>query len=239
MGRIEKKENFNDMDKEKVKVIRRTGFVPASVRLRSADVDEAPSRVIEGYAILFETESAPLWSDEESEAREVIDKGAITKELLDGMDIKMTMYHNREILLARSNKGAGTLKYKVDEKGVWFSFEAPNTQHGDEAVALVSRGDISGCSFAFSTRYYDESCVAHSVEEREGKSVEVYRVKSVTGVYDFTLTDCPAYLDTEVSARELRAGLQAKVAAPKDMAAIKRQIEEMSAQRVATLLRSL
>ena len=89
----------------------------AELRVREADGD-APSRTITGYAILFNTPSVPLWSDEDSEAREVIAPEAITKELLDGCDIKFTMFHDRQIILGRSNKGSGTLEYFVDEKGV-------------------------------------------------------------------------------------------------------------------------
>ncbi len=79
----------------------------AELRVREADGD-TPSRTITGYAILFDVPSEPLWSDEESEAREVISPQAITKELLDGCDIKFTMYHDRQLILGRSNKGVGT-----------------------------------------------------------------------------------------------------------------------------------
>lgn len=177
-------------------------FTVANLQVREAAEGEAPSRTITGYAILFGVPSAPLWSDEDSEAREVIATGAVTKELLDGCDIKMTMWHNRQLLLARSNKGAGTLKYEVDEKGVKFEFEAPNTQHGDEALELIRRGDIGGCSFMFATRYYDDACVERTANVVNGVTMITYTVKAVTGIYDFTITDNPAYPDTSVEARE-------------------------------------
>ena len=108
--------------------------------------------------------SSPLWSDEDSEAREVIAPEAVTKEFLDGQDIKMTMFHDSHSLLARSNKGGGTLSYTVDDKGVMFEFTAPNTVDGEKALELVRRGDISGCSFAFTTHYFDSDFV-----ERQSK----------------------------------------------------------------------
>ena len=116
---------------------------PAELRVREAGEGEAPSRTITGYAILFNTQSAPLWSDDEEEAREVIAPEAVTRELLDGCDIKMTMFHDRQLILARSKNGTGTLTYNVDERGVAFSFDAPNTADGDKALELVRRGDIS------------------------------------------------------------------------------------------------
>ena len=74
------------------------------------------SRTIEGYAIVFNTESRIL-CDYWDNYREIIEPGAITDERLREMDIKMTMYHNREKILARSFKGEGTLKLSVDDIG--------------------------------------------------------------------------------------------------------------------------
>ena len=194
--------------KNKDTVVRRTMRTEAAdLRVREAEGD-APSRTITGYAILFNTPSAPLWSDEDSEAREVIAPEAITKELLDGCDIKFTMYHDRQLILGRSNKGTGTLEYFVDEKGVGFNLELPKSPNGDEALELVSRGDISGCSFAFSTHYWDDDFVERKSEVVDGFAHITYRVKVITGVYDFTLAADPAYPDTSVEAREFTTGLR-------------------------------
>lgn len=196
------------MEKNKKQIVRRCLLTPTELHIREAAEGEAPSRTITGYAILFNDPSVPLWQDEDSEAREVIDKGAITKELLDGQDIKMTMFHNRQLILARSNKGTGTLTYEVDDKGVRFEFEAPKTVDGDKALELVRRGDISGCSFAFTTLYYDDAFVERTASVVNGVSLIVYRIKVITGVYDFTLAADPAYPDTSVEAREFADGLR-------------------------------
>lgn len=175
----------------------------ANVHVREAAGGEAESRTIAGYAILFDVESDPLWEDNTSEAREIIDSGAITQELLDASDIKFTMYHNRQAILARSNKGVGTLSYAIDAKGVSFEFEAPRTARGDEALELVRRGDLTGCSFAFTTYYFDPEFVSCETDKVGDKVVDRYRVKKITGVYDFTLAADPAYSSTSVEAREL------------------------------------
>ena len=182
--------------------------VCAELRVREVAEGEAPGRMITGYAILFNTPSDPLWSDEESEAREVIAPGAITKELLDGCDIKFTMYHDRQLILGRSNKGTGTLEYFVDEKGVGFNLELPKSPNGDEALELVRRGDLSGCSFAFTTRYWDSDFVERTSKVVNGAAQITYTVKAVTGVYDFTLAADPAYPATSVEARELVSELR-------------------------------
>lgn len=211
--------------------VKRTLRIPcADLRVREAEGDQ-PSRTITGYAILFNTPSAPLWSDEDSEAREVIAPEAITKEVLDGYDIKFTMYHDRQRILGRSNKGTGTLEYFVDEKGVGFNLELPKSPNGDEALELVSRGDISGCSFAFTTRYWDSAFVERTAKVVKGATQITYTVKAVTGVYDFTLAADPAYPDTSVEAREFTAGLrevEPPTPEPKtDKEKMRKQVREM------------
>ncbi len=213
------KKNKNDLVRREV--------VVTELHVREAGEGEAASRTIVGRAILFNTPSAPLWSDEDEEAREIIAPEAITKELLDGCDIKFTMFHDRQLILARSNKGTGTLSYTVDDKGVAFEFEAPNTVDGDKALELVKRGDLAGCSFAFSTHYWDESFVSRTVEVRDGRAYITYTVKAVTGVYDMTLAADPAYPDTSVEAREFARDLReaAKPEAPDTTIVDKEKVE--------------
>ena len=213
------KKNKNDLVRREV--------VVTELHVREAGEGEAASRTIVGRAILFNTPSAPLWSDDEEEAREIIAPEAITKELLDGCDIKFTMFHDRQLILARSNKGTGTLSYAVDDKGVAFEFEAPNTVDGDKALELVKRGDLAGCSFAFSTHYWDESFVSRTVEVRDGRAYITYTVKAVTGVYDMTLAADPAYPDTSVEAREFARDLReaAKPEAPDTTKVDKEKVE--------------
>lgn len=168
----------------------------------SAGPEQEPSRTITGYAILFNTPSDPLWSDSESEAREIILPEAVTAELLDSSDIKFTMFHDRQLILARSKNGSGTLKYSIDETGVAFEFDAPHTVDGDKALELVRRGELAGCSFAFSTHYWDDAFVERQATARDGRTFITYRIKCITGIYDFTLAADPAYPDTSVQTQE-------------------------------------
>lgn len=199
----------------------------SDLRVRESSNGKSESRTITGYAILFNTPSAKLYSDGDEEAYEVIARGAVTKKLLDSCDIKMTMFHDRQLILARSKNGTGTLSYKVDDKGVYFEFDAPNTTDGDKALELVRRGDISGCSFMFTTHYYDNGFVTRSVKKTNGKTVVTYTVKVITGIYDFTLAADPAYPDTNCNARAQEMAKEAKV---------KKQIEEMREAANAPIL---
>lgn len=183
-------------------LVTRTLHTCAPLQIREGAGGE-PSRTITGYAILFDTPSAVLYADESEECREIISPEAVTKDLLDGCDIKMTMFHDMQLILARSRQGSGTLSYSVDSRGVAFSFDAPLTADGDKALELVRRGDISGCSFMFSTFYRDPECVEKTETTGNGKRQVTFRVRKISAIYDFTLTPDPAYPDTGCECRDL------------------------------------
>lgn len=165
--------------------------------LREVTGDE-PGRTIEGYAIVFEEQSVLMNDYWTGPFREIIHKGAITQEMLDTSDIKMTIWHNRERLIARSNKGTGTLKLTVDEKGVKYSFEAPHTPDGETALELVKRGDLAGSSFTY---WSDEkSSVSYT---KEAEDVLLRHVNRIDCIYEMTIASDPAYQQTSVSAREI------------------------------------
>lgn len=193
-------------------------------RIREVQEGQPQSRTIEGYAIVFGQESR-LLVDYWEKYREIIEPGAVTAEDLKGFDIKMTMYHNREKILARSNKGEGTLNLSVDEVGVKYSFEAPNTPDGDTALELVRRGDLSGSSFKYWT---DES---NNVSyEKTDDGVLLRHVKKVSQIYDMTIAADPAYTQTNVTAREVEATgvtLREKKEEPLPKG-IRREIDRMS-----------
>ena len=172
--------------------------------LREAVDGGGESRTIEGYAIVFGVESRIL-ADYWDNYREIIEPGAITEERLKEMDIKMTMYHNREKILARSNQGEGTLKLRVDEVGVHYEFDAPNTVDGDTALELVKRGDLSGSSFMFWTD--EKSGVSY---EKRSDGIMLRRVKTIGMIYDMPIAADPAYEQTTVAAREAYSQFERK-----------------------------
>lgn len=226
------------MTKSKDTVIQRTLHTASDLRVREAAEGQGESRTITGYAILFGVRSAPFYDYDGEVGYEVIAPTAITKELLDGCDIKMTMFHNRQLILARSKNGEGTLSYSVDDKGVAFEFEAPHTTDGDKALELVRRGDISGCSFAFTTHYYDSAFVSREVTTEGGKTVITHVVKTITGVYDFTLAADPAYPDTncEAQARELIEGVRKEETPQEENPQMREQIKQMRKTATTSIL---
>lgn len=186
---------------------KRTIAIVSGLRIREA-TDGAESRTIEGYALKFGVRSR-LLCDWWNNYYEVLEPGCVTREMLDKQDIKLTMFHDRQLVLARSNKGNGTLSYEVDKVGVKFWAEMPHTVDGDKALELVSRGDIAGCSFIYSTDDGDsENAVSYErLDEKgdDGEDILLRHVKRIDNVYDFTITTDPAYEQTDVSKREVEA----------------------------------
>ena len=180
------------MNEKKIEI--RTLDCKLSVREAAPDA-QGESRTITGTAIVFDAESEVL-DDWGYRFREVIKPEACTMEFLNSQDIKMNMLHDRDLTLARCNKGTGSLRLSVDDKGVNFEFEAPKCDIGDRCLEMVRRGDYSGCSFEFWPEDYD-------VEEREGgKDVKITH-KKFRALTALTIGMDPAYKQTSVNAREL------------------------------------
>ena len=170
-----------------------------SVREAAPDGNaQGDSRTIVGTAIVFNAESEVL-DDWGERFREVILPEACTMEFLNSQDIKMNMLHERELTIARANRGQGTLRLSVDEQGVHFEFEAPKCDLGDRCLEMVRRGDYSGCSFEFWPEEYDKE-----VNEAPNGDVDVKithrKFRAITAL---TIGMDPAYTQTSVNAREM------------------------------------
>ena len=144
------------------------------------------SRTIEGYGIVFDSESVDLGG-----FTEIIMPDAITAETIAQSDILFLLDHNKERgILARSKNGKGSLQLEIDEKGLKYTFEAPQTALGEEVLEGLRRGDISKCSFAF--------VVAEDrwVKSSDGKVLRY--IDKIKQLYDISIVYNPAYEDTIV-----------------------------------------
>lgn len=102
------------------------------------------SREVSGYAIVFNSDSNDLGGFIERIQPEALE-GVIEKS-----DVLCLLNHNEDKgVLARSKYGEGSLRLEVDEIGLKYTFEAPNTALGDELLEGLRRGDINTSSFAF------------------------------------------------------------------------------------------
>lgn len=144
------------------------------------------SRTLEGYAAVFNSQSRDLGFIE------TIAPGAITEETIAQSDVFMRINHDPNKVLARSKYGAGSLQLNVDDVGLHFKFDAPNTDLGNTALEYVKRGDIDECSFGF-------TIAKEKWEKRDGV---VYRtINKIGTLFDTSLVFTAAYGDTSVVKR--------------------------------------
>lgn len=157
-------------------------------------------RTIEGYAVVFGQESRVMYDREKRRAFvEVIEKEAITEELLRSCDVKAVLEHNKQRLLARYIRGVGSLILELDDYGLKYRFEAPNTVDGDFAIEMIKRGDIFGSSFAYFVNDKDKSKVTYSMKN----GLLIRTVHKIDMITDISPVSDPAFFGTDVTVRSM------------------------------------
>ncbi|MCS2567234.1 HK97 family phage prohead protease [Bacteroides fragilis] len=157
-------------------------------------------RNIEGYAIVFDQESRVIYDHVKKLAFiEIIERGAVTDELIRACDIKAVLEHDKRRLLARSRYGVGSLSLGIDNYGLGYKFSSPKTTDGDFAVEMIDRGDIYGSSFAYYVDDRDKSKVTYS--KRDG--IIIRTVHKIDYISDVSPVSDPAYFGTDVTVRSL------------------------------------
>lgn len=151
--------------------------------------DSTESRKVEGYAVIFNSQSEDLGF------YETIEPSAITDEVIAKSDVFALLNHdNSRGILARSKRGKGSLKLLVDDRGLKYEFTAPNTVLGNELLEMLRRGDINQSSFAFTVASDGETW-----EKRDGK---YYRtITKIDRLFDVSPVYQPAYESTSVACR--------------------------------------
>lgn len=169
---------------------------------RSFDIEfrEAESRKVEGYASVFNSRSKDLGG-----FTEIIDPAAFNG-VIERSDVLALLNHDQDRgVLARSRKGVGSLTLTVDERGLHYSFDAPNTALGNELVEGLKRGDISTSSFAFT--------VAGEKWTKEEDGRYLRTITQIDKLYDVSPVYNEAYEDTSVALRSLE---QVRAEEPKE-----------------------
>lgn len=174
------------------------------------------SRTITGYACKFDKLSRSLgWFIEK------IDREAFSEMDLSAQDVKALFNHDSNFILARSNQNSNTLQLEVDDIGLRFTFEAPNTTAGNDLLENIRLKNIQHCSFAFTVKADAWEAADEETKEDTRTILKFKELFDVSPVVD------PAYLDTEVdvaerSYKEFKESLQNTP----DKDQIKKEIEE-------------
>jgi HK97 family phage prohead protease len=169
---------------------------------RSFEIEfrEQESRKVEGYASVFNSRSKDLGG-----FTEIIDPAAFNG-VIERSDVLALLNHDQDRgVLARSRKGVGSLTLTVDERGLHYSFDAPNTALGNELVEGLKRGDISTSSFAFT--------VAGERWDKDEDGRYVRTITQIDKLYDVSPVYNEAYEDTSVALRSLE---QVRAEEPKE-----------------------
>lgn len=179
-------------------------------KLRALDGE---SRTISGYAVVFDS-----WSRDLGGFEEIIRPSAITEDLLNRSNIIMNTNHDDSCMLARWIEGEGTLRLELRDDGLYFEFDAPETERGNELLWNVRAGNLYECSFAFSLPNND-TCQRWYRSEDGGLKREIIEIG---GLYDCSIVNTAAYPGTSVSNRE-----------EIDIEAITRSLDEAEAEQKA------
>ena len=140
---------------------------------------EQGSRTVSGYGSVFNSQSEDLGFIE------TIDPNAITEETIKRSDVFATLNHDMDKILARCKYGSGSLELKCDDKGLYYRFDAPNTDLGDELLEYLNRGEIDSSSFAFTVK---------RDEWKNGADGKHYRrILEIDQIFDISPVFCAAY----------------------------------------------
>ena len=160
------------------------------VEIRCELRSENGGRHISGKAISFDTQSNDIGFIE------ILHRGCISQELIDSSNIVFLYNHDYNQVIARANKGKGTLNIDLRDDGVYFDLEVPNTTMGNDLLENIRLGNITQCSFGFS--YANEE---GAYKDEKIGDVWYRNVYKIGKLYDLSAVTYPAYDDTYVNAR--------------------------------------
>lgn len=148
-------------------------------------------RLVSGYAVRFDEVSKNLGF------YEVIAKGAITEETIANSDIFALFNHEQDKVLAR--KLDETLMLELRDDGLFYTFEAPENELGDDLIDKINQGIINTSSFAFTVNDDDKN--SQNWYRSEGK---LYRtVKHIEKLFDVSPVYNAAYSTTSCFCRNM------------------------------------
>jgi len=144
-----------------------------------------------GYAAVY----GPM-SEDLGGFREVIDPSAFMRSLKSGADVRALVGHDDSMVIGRLS--AGTLRLSSDQRGLMVEINLPNTSYANDLRELLKRGDVSQMSFGFTVAGGGDSW---GTAEGGGR----LRTLKDVDLHEVSIVAMPAYPDTSVALRSLRA----------------------------------
>lgn len=159
----------------------------AEMRVKKA---ENGSKTLVGYAAKFERLSQDLGGFVEKIHKKAFDR------CLKRCDVRGLKNHDPAMLLGRTK--SGTMRLAIDETGLRYEIDVPDTQVGRDLMTEVERGDIDGSSFSFTTEPDGDSW-------DDSTDPPTRTLTNVRDLYDVGPVAYPAYLDTSASMASIRS----------------------------------
>tara|TARA_Y100001938_G_scaffold145300_1_gene221635 strand:+ start:236 stop:1687 length:1452 start_codon:yes stop_codon:yes gene_type:complete len=154
-------------------------------------IDKKEGRdVVVGHAAVFNTLSEDLGG-----FREKILPNAFDDVL--NNDVRAYFNHDPNFLLGRTS--AGTLRLSVDEKGLKYELDVPDTTAGRDLKENMRLGNITQSSFAFTLDQDGDSW------ERGEDGMDLRIIHKVNRLYDVSPVSLPAYPDANDLALAVRS----------------------------------
>lgn len=148
--------------------------------LRASQDDNSIGQIA-GYAIVWDTPSTNL------PFTEVIKAGA-----LDGVDLSGVLaLYNHDFANVLGRVDAGTLKLNVDDHGLHFVLDIPDTTLGHDVYTNIKNGNLKGLSFRFTIANGGETW-----KQINGQPTRV--ISSIATMREISVVSIPAYDDTSV-----------------------------------------
>ena len=148
---------------------------------------------IVGHAAVFNTLSENLGG-----FRERIAPGAFT-ESIQADDVRALFNHDPNFVLGRNK--AGTLDLTEDDQGLAIRISPPDTTFARDLMVSMGRRDITQMSFGFTVMPDGQSWE----EDADGMVIRTLRK---VRLFDVSPVTYPAYPQTDVAVREMRAWLE-------------------------------
>lgn len=151
----------------------------------TVETREDGTKTISGYAAVYHrSEDAGTQYQLMDSYYERIKPGAFDRALAEKQDVRALFNHDANHVLGRTT--SGTCRLSCDSVGLRYEVDLPNTQVARDLAESVSRGDVSGSSFAFSV-------------DKEGQQIErakdgmTYRNIVDADLFDVSVVTYPAY----------------------------------------------
>lgn len=140
--------------------------------------------IVEGYALRFNTLSNDLGGFVEEISPEALKEADLS-------DVRCLIDHDSSKVLGRTT--SETLELKVDDEGLYFRTQLPNTTYAKDLYENIRLGNINQCSFGF---ILDED--GDEFEKREDGLFK-RTLRKIKSLFDVSIVTYPAYNDTQVA----------------------------------------